>query len=238
MITGTEANEKYFNIVRRRNLDGVVVVGTYPDEFYEGFRSTKTPIVIVDSYGSGQYFHTVMINDRRGGYIAARYLLDNGHKNIAFVAGQIKEVGVNSYRYQGYKDALKENDLPLDERFVYFGEVTYDYGVSVGKAIAQSDLPITGIFVTADIMALGVIKGLQEMGKRVPDDYSVIGFDDLYVAKICQPSLTTVHQDVEKKGEAAAQLVIDDNAKNFLEKQDIILPVHIVERESVRRLND
>jgi LacI family transcriptional regulator len=96
----------------------------------------------------------------------------------------------------------------------------------------------TAAFVTADIMAIGFVKGQRMLGRTVPGDISVVGFDDLYLATICDPSLTTVRQDIQLKGETATRLVIEANRKKEGKRQDILLPISIVERDSVRSIAD
>lgn len=234
LISGTEANAGYLRIARNRGVDGVILVGTYPSGFIEELKQLGVPVALVDAYIKDPYFHTIGIDDRKGGYIATRYLLEKGHREIAFVSGVIKEHGVNDKRYQGYLDALREAGIEPDARRVYAGEVDYAYGIRAAQEMAARGLRETAAFCTADILAVGLVKGIRAQGRAVPEDVSVVGFDDVYLSEICDPSLTTVRQDIRLKGERAVQLLI--HAQEREERETILLPIEIVERDSVRAL--
>lgn len=236
LISGANADESYIKLARERNLDGIIIIGMYADEFYEELKKTQIPIVLIDSYCMDHYFHSVQINDRYGAYIATKYLLDSGHRDIALLAGEVKQNGVVEKRYQGYCDALKEYGLPVRSQLVFVGQVDFHSGMAQGERLAHSPIKPTAAFAVADIMAIGAIKRLSQMGWRIPGDLSIIGFDDIDVSQYINPGLTTVKQDIQKKGEAAVQIILNGIANTASGKQEIILPVEIVERESVRKL--
>jgi len=98
LISATDANESYMSLAKKRNLDGVIVIGMYPDDFYQQMKKTQIPIVLIDSYCNDHYYHNIRIDDAYGSYMATKYALDCGHRNIAFFAGQIKENGVMKKR--------------------------------------------------------------------------------------------------------------------------------------------
>lgn len=234
IISGRDADRSYLNIATQRGLDGIVIVGVYPDDNINDLKYLGVPIVMCDSYGISSYFNSVGTNDRYSGYLATKYLLDHGHRKIALISGQEKINGVNYNRFIGYKDALKQYDINFDEKLVYEGFVDYKYGIEAAEKIIEDDLGITAIFATADILAMGVIKGIQEKRLRVPDDISVIGFDDIYFANLCTPSLTTVRQHIGEKGSAVMELLLESIEGEEVSKRDIIIPVDIIERDSVK----
>lgn len=236
IISGTDADASYLKLAQQRNLDGIILIGFYPDEFYSELKKAEIPVVLIDSYCMDYYYHSIRINDRYGAYIATKYLLEKGHRDIAFVSGVIKNGGVVEARYLGYGDALKEFKVPVRDKYVFEGLVDFDSGMEQAENIIKSKLKVTAIFASADIIAVGVIKRLNQLGKIVPDDFSVIGFDDLSISKFINPGLTTVHQDIYKKGEAAVQLLMNALDNPETGKQEIIIPVSIVERESVKGL--
>ncbi len=237
LISGTEADQKYIQVAQNRGLDGIIIVGIYPDSFFQELKQCQIPIVLVDSYCSDHYFHSIGINDRHGGYLATKHLIEKGHRKIAFISGMVKENGVNSNRLLGYKDALEEYGIDFDEKLLYLGDTNFEYGIKAGARLANSKNGETAAFATADILAVGVIKGLKENGLRVPEDKSVVGFDDVYLARITDPSLTTVRQNIAEKGRQAAEIIIQTIENEIKEKRDIILPVDIVERDSVKDIN-
>lgn len=237
ILSGVNKGERYLDISLQRNLDGAIIMGIYREKFYEDLKSANIPIVLIDSYIHDDSFKRIGINDEYGGYLATKYLIEKGHSSIALVTGSIKKDGVVEKRFLGYKDALKEANLFYNPDLVFEGVVHYDYGVEAGRLIAVEHPEITAVFATGDQMAMGVIVGLDQCGKKVPDDVSVIGFDDISLAKMFIPHLTTVRQDVGERGRVAAQYLIEviENSENET-KEEIILPVEIVERDTVKQL--
>ncbi|HHW48480.1 MAG TPA: LacI family transcriptional regulator [Clostridiaceae bacterium] len=235
IMSGVEIDKSYLDISVKRNLDGIIILGMYPQEFYNELKKSQIPIVLVDSYCNDHYFHSVQINDRYGGYIATKYLLEKGHRNIGLVTGKIKKEGVSEKRYLGYKDALAEFKVPFNPNYVFEGIVDYEYGLSVAEKIMKNK-DITAVFATADILAIGLMKRLKSAKVRIPDDISVIGFDDIYITKFIDPGLTTVKQNIYKKGETAVKLILNCINKKLTSKHEIILPIEIVERESVKEI--
>ena len=107
LISATDANESYLTLAKKRNLDGIIVIGMYPDEFYQQMKKTQIPIVLIDSYCGDHYYHSIRIDDAYGSYLAAKHLLSHGHREIAFFCGQIKENGVMKKRLLGFQQALE-----------------------------------------------------------------------------------------------------------------------------------
>ncbi|MBR5356373.1 MAG: LacI family DNA-binding transcriptional regulator [Lachnospiraceae bacterium] len=233
IISASDVNESYMKLVVERNLDGVIVIGMYPDDFYKQFKKIEVPVVLIDSYCVDEYFHNIRIDDELGEYISTKYVLDHGHKKVAIVSGMRHENGVVQKRIDGYKKALIEKGLPFDESLIFEGDVNYEFGVEAAKKIVASNKDITAIVTTADALAIGVIKGMAQLKKSIPNDYSIVGFDDLEVSAFLPVGLTTVKQDIAKKGELAVELLAKSMENPSFESQDIVLPVGIVERESV-----
>lgn len=235
IVSGTDADDNYLKLARQRNLDGIIIIGVYSKDFYQGLRDCNIPIVLVDTYIDDHHFHSIRINDRYGGYVATRYLLERGHRKIAFMSGSISEEGVNQKRYEGYCDALKEYGVALNKSYILADTIDFESGMRLGKRMMDS-LDVTSVFCTADIMAIGILKQLAEMGVRVPDAISVIGFDNLSIARHCVPGLTTVQQDVYEKGRLAVELIQRGIKEPQSGKQEIVQPTQVVERESVRSI--
>lgn len=241
LISGVNADESYVRIAKMRSLDGIVIVGKYPSDDIDEYKKSSIPVVLVDCYcDDDNFFHSVRTDDRQGGYLATRYLIDHGHRDIAFVAGELKENGVNYMRFLGYQDALREAGVSLDERLVFEGSVDFQYGSEAGQVLAGEDfrskLRPTAVFATADILAIGVMKGLRDAGLSIPQDISVVGFDDVYYAQIS--SLTTIRQNIYEKGRQAARIMIEAAEKGVKEfpRTERIIPMELVERDSVRSI--
>ncbi|MCI6377660.1 MAG: LacI family transcriptional regulator [Clostridiales bacterium] len=232
LLSGTKEDQSYLNVAQNRGLDGVIIVGAYPGKNLAELRGMNVPVVLVDSYVKDETFHTVGNEDRQGARMATEYLLAKGHRRIAFVSGSIREHGVNSKRYQGYLDALLAAGIEPCEQALYSDTVSFEYGVEAANEFVRRGKKQTAAFVTADVLAMGMVKGLMQRGMRIPQDLSIVGFDDVYLAQMCYPSLTTVRQDISRKGREAVRMVIEAAAGNA-RKMECILPLELVERESV-----
>ena len=237
IISGTNADENYLKIANTRNLDGIIIVGMYLDKYYTALKKTQIPIVLVDCYSQDSCFNKIQIDDRQGGYLAAKYLIEKGHRTVALITGLIKKTGVIEQRLAGYRDAILEAGMDFDTSLVYDGEVSYEYGRIAGGLLAQNPRKPSAVFVSADILAIGVVKGLRSNGLMIPRDISIIGFDDTWLSTICDPPLTAVHQDIALKGKKAVEIILGISSGRISGKQDIFLPLSITERESVRTVS-
>ena len=237
LISATDANESYLTLAKQRNLDGIIVIGMYPDAFYQQMKKTQIPIVLIDSYCNDHYYHNIRIDDAYGSYLATRYMLECGHTRIAFFAGQMKENGVMKKRLLGYRQALEEFQVPYEKEYVFEGQIDYTSGIALADRLMDQGLPATGVVAAADILAIGAAKGFFERGKRVPEDYSLIGFDDVEIAQYLTPGLTTIRQQISLKGQKAVELLLKHIEDPSLPKQEEILPLQLVVRGSVKKLN-
>ncbi|HCM25587.1 MAG: LacI family transcriptional regulator [Treponema sp. GWB1_62_6] len=236
IVSGVSADGSYLELARRRNLEGIIIIGMHPDAFYDELRASQIPIVLVDSICGEHDFDDVAIDDRAGGRLATGYLLERGHRRVAIALGSVASGGVHAERLAGYRDALEAARMPFDPALVLEGPVAFDGGLEAADR-ALATLGRSGaVFAAADIIAVGFIKGLFLRGVRVPEDYSIVGFDDLDVARWTTPGLTTVRQDILEKGSTAVRLVAERIDGEGGVKRRIELPIGIAERESVRDL--
>ncbi len=239
LLSGVEKGNSYLDTSVQRNLDGAIIMGIYQEQFYEELKQASIPIVLIDSYISDNYFFKVGIDDEYGGYIATKYLIDQGHREIALVTGSIKHDGVNEKRFLGYKRALNEASIFYNPDYVFDGSVSYEQGCAAGRTIAaHRHGKITAVFASADMIALGLVNSLRDNNIEVPDDISVIGFDNISILKYSLLPLTTVGQDITAKGVAAAEALVNMiEGKGKYEPMEKVLPLNIIERKSVKRLN-
>lgn len=232
IVSGTDVDEQYFQLAKERNLDGIIIVGVYSDAFYSGIKNARIPVVLIDSYIEGTPFHSVRLNDEESAYQAVTYLIGKGHRDIAILSGKLKDGGVCEKRFQGYKRALGEAGIPALSERILAGNTDFESGMMLAEKMLRTT-KVSAVFCSADILALGAVKKLTEQNIRIPGDISVMGFDNLSIARYCYPGLTTVGQDVFEKGKKAVRL-IENSICNKLDKpMEIILETQIVERESV-----
>ncbi|WP_455794084.1 LacI family DNA-binding transcriptional regulator [Clostridium butyricum] len=235
MLRTVETNQDLDFFLRNWNLDGLILTGVYEDNFYTTLTKLNIPIVLIDSYVSSTNICNVGLEDLNGGYLATKYLIDRGHTNIVFASPFIKYKGVVSERFEGYKRALLDSNIEFNENLVFEQEIDIDTTIALGRKLAKRN-DFTAIFATADILACGIITGLRQCSKKIPEDISIIGFDDINLCKLTSPSLTTIHQDLPLKGKIAANYIIETLEKKSIAKTKSILPVKLVERESVRTI--
>lgn len=237
IISGTNVDENYMKLVQERNLAGVIIIGMYADDFYEQFKKIQIPVVLIDCYCKDNFFHDIRIDDAFGSYQATQYVINQGHRAIAFLCGTLKENGVMKKRFNGYCQALLEAGIPFRQDYVFEGEVDYESGITFADRIADDHKGITAIVAMADTLAIGIMKGLYNRGVKVPEDISVMGFDDLEISGYLIPGLTTIKQDISLKGEHAVELLVKNMNDPDMDKQEEVLPTGLTVRDSVRKIN-
>ncbi len=221
--------------LRNWNVDGLFVTGVFRNEFFDTLTTLSLPVVLIDSYVHHPAFCNVGLEDFAGSKLATSYLIKRGHHKIAFVSPLIQDGGVLQERFFGYKTALAEAGIPFDEQLVIQYCMDLDSMIKLSCELAKVD-GLTAVVTTADIMAAGLMTGFRQQGIRVPEDISVIGFDDLNISRMITPPLTTIHQDMPLKVQKAVEFMIQRLEGTKLTETEVILPVRLIERESVRTL--
>jgi len=166
------------------------------------------PVVFIDQRVADSTIPYVTAQNWQGAYDATRYLIQLGHRRIAFVAGPHTE-SPSGERLAGYRDALAQNSLRYDDRLITYGDFARKSGYMAAQSLLAMDEPPTAIFASNDPMAYGVYKAIQQAGMRIPEDISVIGFDDIGFSADIHPALTTVRQPLREMGRVGAQMLLD-----------------------------
>ena len=164
-----------------------------------------------------------------GGYLAADYLIKKGRKRIAFIGGPTEE-GEIQMRLEGYQAALNAAEFPLDTGLLNFGNFSPVSGYRAMDELLTENPGIDGVVVASDLMALGVIRAIHSHRLQVPGDIAVVGYDDLSIAKLSTPSLTTISQNVPEAGRLLVQNLLDSLKTGTM--KSITLPVEVVVRDS------
>lgn len=218
------------------NVDGMIFFGTVRADVEEVKNSIRVPAVFIDTYAEAENVTNVGIDDYKGGYLSAKYLIEMGHREIAFAGPGIHNPGVTGQRFQGFMQACKEAGVPMPEDHLFDTMSIYESGVETGKCVARSWISFTAVAAMSDIAAIGIMEGLRLEGKRIPEDVSVIGFDNLLECQYSYPKLTTVSQNTEQKAETVSRILFRQIRGEETEECQIKNDVEIVSRQSVRDL--
>lgn len=221
-------------LLKNWNVDGIIFLYPHIREYIEPFLSASScPIVIFDSDIMTGEVINVYSDDEKGLYLSTKYMLNRGHKQIAFVADYEGNALLTS-RFRGYRAALAESNVDFHPEFVYPYPPSYEGGVAAGKKIASSRNEITAVVTTADICAIGVMEGARLGGYRIPVDLSVIGYDNLSLCQYTSPKLTSVSQNVPQKAMLATRLLLEKIRTGTTSGPCCVkTDVEIVERQSV-----
>ena len=218
--------------VIEHGTDGAILV--LPDEHFarlEELRGHGIPVALVDDRGeSPADLPSVGATNFAGGFAAAEHLLSLGHRRIAVVGGP--PFKSTRARLAGYRTALQEAGVQPDPRLERSGGFVAETGYEAARALLRAPEPPTAIFAGNDLQAIGVYRALYEAGLRAPDDMSVVGFDDLPLARLLTPALSTVRQPVREMGALATRMLLRIIAGEKLESARVELATSLVVRES------
>lgn len=238
-VESIERRNKYFaEVPRPDRVDGVIIVTLTPnDEEVEAFKASQVPVVLVDTHHP--QLPSVMEDSVMGGRTATQHLIDLGHTRIAYLSDVLDDVfsatAASLYRYRGYELALEAAGIPLREDYVRQGRHSREEARRCARELFQLAEPPTAVFAASDTQAIGVMEAARDAGLRVPEDISVIGYDDLDVAEYL--GLTTMRQSLYESGKRGAELLLQAMEGQLTEPVEVEMPVELVVRQSCRRID-
>ncbi|MGL5641879.1 MAG: LacI family DNA-binding transcriptional regulator [Paraclostridium sp.] len=225
---------KSINLLRAKQVEGIVMMSWRVDEEHLDYiQNCGIPAVYVSKTARNYDVYSVSISNTDATYDMTKYLIDKGHKKIAFVMTSEDDTVLETERYVGFEKAMKDGNLEIDKALVKNAGTTYDYGYAKMKEMLDEGNVPEAVFVTGDEAAIGALNAICDAGYKVPEDISVAGFNDAKIAAMYRPKLTTVHQPLYDMGAVAIRMVIKMIDKEVLENKKVELPYRIVERESV-----
>jgi len=217
-----------------RRVDGLLVLNPRDDERYLHLLpliESGMPVVYLKNTPKEEAVSSVCADDQNGGYLATQYLLELGHTNIVTIIGPKNEECTQD-RLNGYRQALSEASIKQEETLVIKGDWSAE---SAGRAVQEllaSATPFSAIFAQNDRMAVGTIRALRDSGLRVPQDISVIGYDDIPLASYFDPPLTTIRQPMDEFGRHGAQLLVDSIQNPKYSPKQVRLDTQLIKRNS------
>jgi LacI family transcriptional regulator len=202
-----EREAHYVSLLTAGQLDGLIYLGAHRrNSALETMKRKALPIVIVDEEVEGVAGGRLFVENRRGGYLATAHLLHLGHRDIAFIGGEA-DLLTTVERQRGYEEAHRERGLRPQSNRIILGEYTTQFGARATGELLTGAAP-TAIFAASDVVAIGVLQTARQMGLNIPEDLSLVGFDDIPIAEMLAPPLTTVWQPAGDLGRAAVLMLV------------------------------
>jgi len=225
----------YVRLLSEKQVDGLIVLSSGSDvELLDTLRAATMPQVVVDREIDDLAADLVEVNHEAGGYLATQHLLQFGHRRIACIAGP-QTLSSARQRVQGYRRALHEAGLAVDDGLLRCGDFTSAGGHAAMSSLLDAASPVdrpSAVFASNDLMAIGAICAAAGAGLSIPKDLSVIGFDDIALAAYSNPPLSSIVQPKHQTGELAAQLLLQRIAQPDREPQRMILQPSLLVRQS------
>lgn len=241
MLYISDDADKVISYISTWNVDGIVMFAINDEAGLKVSRHYKKPIVFIDSYVENERkskdteapFVNIAINDEEAVYEAVQYLISRGHKKIAFLSRNM--MGTDKLRYRGYLRAMEDAGIKAgDKDAIIVSANTFDETERRHDTLTDNASKYTAVFCCSDTSAVLLINALEKKGIHVPDDVSVIGFDDNADAQLSRPALTTIRQDINLKGKKAVESLLSMINGTVFTSQNIVLGTKLIERGSVR----
>ncbi|QYR23937.1 LacI family transcriptional regulator [Paenibacillus sp. sptzw28] len=229
---------QYLSVLRERRVDGIIYMGgrinlsQCPPELAQEIidLSKRVPIVLVNGNVPKGGFHRVYTDEALGAELATQHLLDLGHRDIAFIGG-LKEMSTTMSKVKAYRRKLEQSGIPYRAERVLYGDYSIAAGKELMSRLLEGEEQPTAVFCVNDYTAVGAIKVIIEHGLRIPEDISVIGFDDTPLAAAVIPELTTVSQHTHQLGKLSVEVLHRIITKEQMTKRIVLTP-ELVERKS------
>lgn len=234
--TDKKLEKEAVDFLMRKRVDGIInmpVDGA--GAHLRAFQKTGKPIVLIDRRIPGLSCDCVLVDNEKASEDAVELLFEKGHRNIGIIGGP-RDVFTAQERLKGYCEAHRKRGIPVQESLIYHGDYTMQGGVSALEELVKKNPHMTAVFVINYEMTMGAIIGVNELGIRMPDDLSVIGFDNVQFAKACSPRLTIVTQPTSEIARKVAGIILErlegkEESENFLMEK---LQTEIVTGKSVK----
>lgn len=226
-----DKEKQYLDILVEKQVDGIIYMSnTITNELANKFEKIDTEVVLISTDHSN--ITSITIDNVKAAYDAVKYIISKGYKDIAFIGGSMTDPNAGLPRYNGYIKALCEAGISINKDFILEGNYRFESGYKCTKKLLSLEKKPQAIFSASDEMAIGVIRAVKELGYSIPDDLAVVGFDNIDMAKMVYPSLTTISQPLYDMGVIGMKLLTKKINKEKIDKNKIILQHKLIERES------
>lgn len=230
----------YIELLQSQKVDGIIIsTDQLSATVINDLVSRGTPMVLVDEDVPDANAPAIFANNYQGACLASQYLIDLGHPKIAFIKGPMRALSCRE-RHRGYCDTLLKNGIQIDDALMGGGDITYKSGYkTMKKFLKDHGDKFTAVFCSTDFMALGAMRAIQDEGKKIPDDYSIVGFDNVYVSSMSNPQLTTVTQPINQIASKAFRAIKNWSRKSSGKKRKHqYLDTKLIVRESCKSIKE
>ncbi len=228
---------KSFQTITKRNFDGIIIMSQSPkdDVFIAHVLKEEIPLVVLNREIDGQKVTTVLSDDIKGAYNATKFIIDQGHRKIAIIEGK-SEFKTSQKRKIGFLNALKEAEIRFKKKFSIIGNYDIESGHAAMCYLLELEERPTAVFCSNDDMAVGAMKAIFEKGLKIPDDISLVGYDDNGFTAYLSPALTTVKRPLEQISQEGIKILLKKiNEGNGTKANIIHLNTELKIRESVKK---
>lgn len=228
-----EREKSSLNMLKEKKVDGIIFISnTIDEELKKEFKKIGIPIVLVATKDLNNEFHSVVIDNVKASYTAVDFLCQLGHKNIAMIAGTYGDPNAGIPRVEGYRRALEDNGIEVQEDLIYYGDYKYKSGYELMKRILERKVIPTALFAASDNMAIGAASAALQSGYKIPEDISIIGFDGIETAEFFYPPISTVKQPRYDMGARGMEQLIRLIRNEPLEDFEVVLDHQLTLRDS------
>ena len=228
--------EEYIRVMIERQMDGIIVCSLPPEKsLIEKIIGVNIPVILISTLYNGYDIPYVKVDDYTASYAAVEYLIKNGHKKIAMLGGEESDPIAGIPRLEGFIKALKDNNLEVRENLIKHSGFSFKDGITSMEELLKEKEKFTAIFATCDDIAVGALSVAHKRGIKVPDDISIIGYDNTQAAEMSYPALTTLAQPLYEMGQKSVEMIIKKISSND-EVKSITMPFKIVERDTVKKV--
>ncbi|EOC1348458.1 DNA-binding transcriptional regulator CytR [Cronobacter turicensis] len=229
-----QQEKTFIDLIITKQIDGMLLLGSrLPFDASKEEQRNLPPMVMANEFAPELELPTVHIDNLTAAFNAVNYLHELGHQRIACIAGP-EEMPLCHYRLQGYVQALRRSGMTVDPHYIARGDFTFEAGAHALEQLLSLPQPPTAIFCHSDVMALGALSMAKRRGFRVPDDLSIIGFDNIALAEFCDPPLTTVAQPRFDIGREAMLLLLSQLNGHTVSSGSRLLDCELVLRGTTR----
>lgn len=232
-------------LVKEKRLKGIIFLGGYFKHSSEKLEYLNVPFILSTVGGSVEAinktkYSTISVDDMQESYRIVEYLIQSGHKKIAMISASLQDESIGKLRLEGYKKALEDYQIPFRQELIRPMEqalepYSMENGYQATKELLASGEEFTALYVISDMMAVGALRAIHEAGKKVPEDYSVAGYDGIDIGKYITPTITTVNQPIEEMAKETIGLLFDIIAGKK-QHQHRVFSGEIVIRESTKSI--